>query len=267
MLLAALGVHIRLEASDPAVERWMSRRFSSLSVPENGTSAAVRYRYRTDGGTARLILPDGRAVAVRDACEASQRIEAGIVVELQRLRPDLLFLHSATLAYDGRAILLAARSGVGKSTTAWALLHHGFEYGSDELSPVDISSGRVLPYPRALALKRSTPRPYLPPAAAMRCDGTIYLRAPDLPSRVVGGPRAIAAIFLLERERVARRASIVPIGSAEAATRLYVTALNPLSHPDRGLASVVRIVRAVPCYRLSLATLESTCSTITAALS
>ena len=50
-------------------------------------------------------------------------------------------------------MLLAGASGNGKSTTAWALLHRGFQYLSDELAPLDLSAMTVHAFPHALCLK------------------------------------------------------------------------------------------------------------------
>ena len=42
-----------------------------------------------------------------------------------------------------KAFLIATASGTRKSTTARALLHHGFDYLSDEFAPVDLDSLRL----------------------------------------------------------------------------------------------------------------------------
>jgi hypothetical protein len=50
-----------------------------------------------------------------------------------------------------------------------------------------------------------------------------------------------------------------PISAAEAGARLYANALNLLAHADRGLAPVLTLARAVPCYAVSTANLRQTC--------
>ena len=85
-----------------------------------------------------------------------------LTIELQKLRPDLYFVHGAALEYEGKVCLLVGPSKSGKSVTTWALLNEGFRYLSDELAPVDPKTLDVYPYPRALWLRRRSPGPQLP---------------------------------------------------------------------------------------------------------
>src|ERR1044071_9118767 len=94
------------------------------------------------------------------------KFDKDLIIEAEKLRPDLYFVHAAVVAFRDRAIALVAPSGFGKSTTTWALLHHGFEYLSDEIAPIEPRTFRVLPFPRALCLKKTPPDGYpLPPGA------------------------------------------------------------------------------------------------------
>ena len=90
--------------------------------------------------------------------------EKDLTIELQKVRPALYFVHAAVLEYQGKGLMLIAASGGGKSTTTWALCHHGFRYLSDELGPVDVRTLKVVPYPHALNLKEAPPSPTTPSA-------------------------------------------------------------------------------------------------------
>jgi hypothetical protein len=91
-----------------------------------------------------------------------------LTIDLQKIRRELYFLHAASLSLAGQGLLIVAASGRGKSTTAWALLHHGFDYLSDELAPVDLGSLRVQFYPHALCLKKAPTLPYSLPERTLR---------------------------------------------------------------------------------------------------
>ena len=80
-------------------------------------------------------------------------LDKNITLTLQEQRPDLYFLHAAAVALDDRVAALAAPSGTGKSTMAFALLANQFVYFSDELTPIEPETLLVHPYPRALCLK------------------------------------------------------------------------------------------------------------------
>lgn len=260
MLLSALGVRISVESADAEFTRLFGLRYSRLVSPMDDEATDFRVRHRRDeSGAMHLLLPGGESVPVRDPAEALDRIDTEIVLALQRQRADLLFLHSATLVRDGRACLLAGPSGVGKSTTTWALLHHGFSYASDELSAVDVDTLTVFPYARALCLKRPPPASFALPPSAIRSGDRWFLPTEVLPTPVVHGSCPVAAVFVLERSANESAAKLQEIGAAEAAARLYPAVLNALAHPDRGLSPVLRVVRALPCFRLSLGPLDQNC--------
>lgn len=192
-------------------------------------------------------------------------LEKDITVELQKRRPDLYFLHSAALAWNGKACLLAAEAGSGKSTTTWALLHHGFRYLSDELSPVDPDTLEVFPYPHALCLKQPPPH-YRLPAETTDLGRTLHVPVCSLPSEAIMEPLPLAAVFLLKYRPDLGGSELRPLGPAEAGARLYLTALNALSHPDHGLDAAVRIAEQARCFAIDSADLPMTCALIRSAL-
>ena len=60
----------------------------------------------------------------------------------QRLSSEML--HATTVALDGRAVILAGRSGSGKSDLALRLLDRGFVLVSDDQTMVRKANGRLL---------------------------------------------------------------------------------------------------------------------------
>jgi hypothetical protein len=108
-----------------------------------------------------------------------------LTIDLQKIRRELYFLHAASLSLAGQGLLIVAASGRGKSTTAWALLHHGFDYLSDELAPVDLGSLRVQPYPHALCLKKAPPLPYSLPERTLRTSFDSARAVTQLPNSAV----------------------------------------------------------------------------------
>ena len=201
-----------------------------------------------------------------DPCDLLYVLEKDITIELQKRRPDLFFLHSAALDWRGKAYLLAAETGGGKSTTTWALLHHDFQYLTDELSPVDLPSMRVFPYPHALCLKRLPPAPYSLPADAVQLGRTIHVPTRSFPSRAISVPLPLGAVFLLKYCPELDAPNLRTIGPAEASARLYVNALNALAHPNHGLEAVAHVAEHVPCFAVSSAQLPATCALIRSAV-
>lgn len=211
------------------------------------------------------LIRDGQpALDCEDLGDLLYFLERDLTVELQKRRADLFFLHSASLDWRGKACLLAAESGSGKSTTTWGLLFHEFGYLSDELSPIDLESMHVLPYPHALNLKRSPAGPYPLPKEAIHLGATIRVPVRHLPGATILGSRPLGAVFLLAHRPELSAPEVRAIGPAEASARLYVNALNALAHPNHGLDAVVRIAEQVPCFSIASTELAMTCAKIAA---
>jgi hypothetical protein len=211
-----------------------------------------------------LVQRGQAAQAAADSSDLLFLLEKQITLELQMRRADLFFLHAAAIVLEGRACLLAAESGGGKSTTTWGMLHHGFDYLSDELSPVDIQSMRVFPYPHAICLKREPPDSHPLPVSALHLGRTIHIPACSLPGATVSEPRPLGAVFLLKYQPDLAEPEVRAIGPAEAGARLYANALNALAHSGHGLDPVARIAEQVSCFSVSSAELSSTCRLIRA---
>ncbi len=188
--------------------------------------------------------------------------EHDLTVEVQQRRRDLYFLHAATLERGGRAVLLVAESGAGKSTTAWGLLHHGFRYASDELAPIDLSSGRVHGFPHALCLKADPPAPYALPVGVLRTSRSRHVPVALLPCALAPCPLPLDAIVFLRYRPERHQPAIRPVAAAEATARLYVQALNPLAHPGDGIDAALQVVRGARCFGLEAAGLGATCELV-----
>ena len=188
--------------------------------------------------------------------------EQELVVAVQLKRPDLYFLHSAILEYRGEAVALIAPSGSGKSTTAWALLHKGFRYISDEMCAIDLAVMTLTGFAHALSLKRRPPEPFSLPKATLRTSRGYHVPVDALPA--VAPVRAIrlGAIFYVRYDRQAQAPECVPVGKAESCARLYANALNVLAHPGSGLDAAIRITQAVDSYSLVTCGLGESCERV-----
>jgi hypothetical protein len=192
-------------------------------------------------------------------------LDDALTVGVQHRRPDLLFIHAAAIARDGRVVLLVADSGGGKSTTTWASLHHGFALLSDELAPVEPASLLVHPFPRAICLKAFPPRPYDLPPGSVKASGAHYVATRFLPTRPSpAGPLAMLAFVSYSPEDP--EPSLREISAATSAARLYANGLNVLAHGGEGLDAVLSLSARVPSFVLRSGDLPRTCALLTEAL-
>ena len=244
-----------------AIARLLNANFAAFASTESGLEAQLDY---TIAGTQSFsVRRDGRAPIAHAATPGDllYEVEKDIVVELQRRNPQLFFLHSGAIAWQGRASLFVAESGSGKSTTTWAMLHHGYGYLSDEIAPVALDALEVHPYPHALCLKRPPPS-YPLPTATIRLDRTMHVPVQSLPAPLVNEPCPLDAIFLLRHDPTVTQPALRPMTVGEAAARLYVNALNALAHSDGGLDAVLHLAGNARCFALTTAGLPETCELV-----
>ena len=262
--LEILGLRVAVDCPDAAASDLVLGNCGAMIATPGRLEVDLGYRIRRDDSRAIYALTrgDDPPVACADLDDLCFALEKDLTVELQLRRPELLFLHAAAIEWQGFVVLLAAASKSGKSTTAWALLHHGFRFLSDELAPIDLTTMTVLPFPHALCLKHEPAPPYALPSDARRHGERIHVPTKALPGPTITAPRPLAAAFLLSYRSDLDQPELRALGAAEASARLYVTALNPLAHANQGLDAVVRIAESVPCFALASAGLAPTCELI-----
>jgi len=67
-----------------------------------------------------------------------------------------LIIHAAVIERAGRAMILPAPPGSGKSTLCAGLVARGWRLLSDELTLIDIDRRSVVPFPRPISLKNAS---------------------------------------------------------------------------------------------------------------
>ena len=256
-----LGRSVRVDCASPEIARLVAANFGSLATEPVSGAVDLAYAIDADDTAPAFVLraPEGATFVADGLDDLLFDLEKHLTISLQRRRPELLFLHAAAVARNGRAWLLAGDSGAGKSTTTWALLHHGWRYLSDELAPVDLVTGRVHPYPHALCLKRRPPPAYALPDAALHLGRTLHVPPDALPGAVERRPCPLGGIVFV-RYRAGLAAPVLrPLGRAEACARLYVVTLNALAHPGQGLDAAKWLAEHVPGHSLECDDLADAC--------
>lgn len=228
------------EAAEPADIVWRTRRVDSLPAePGAGNPIAIVRAAPTGSGTATdhifgydgrvrcrfRIDPDGSAISCRAIPEVSDRdlfsLFAEPVMRTVLVRRGLLSLHAAALARDGRAILIMADKGAGKSTLSWALQRRGWDLLADDLARVSAVDGIWSVYPGHRQTK-------LTPAAALafgHATETMPVRFDD------PGPAAYAALF-------DKRVLDSPESLAQPSVAVPLAALHFLTERDPSAADV-----------------------------
>jgi HprK-related kinase A len=222
---------VRLEPEKP----W--RRFFRPSV-------AIRGDY---------ILPDAAPLSLAHGLLAA---EMGMNLQMALGQKRYLLLHAATVEKDGRALVMTGESGAGKSTLAALLGERGWRLMGDEFALLDMETGLLLPFPRAISLKngaiavmeaevdfaRFGPRLDGTPKGAIR-----HLR-PNAEALALMGEGARPALILFPR--FGEAAAVRGVGQAEVFIRLTQASTNYVALGRPGFDALTRQVEGNPALAI-----------------
>ena len=100
--------------------------------------------------------PEGDPPTEKDLWGALIFVRNWIVESSLDRAEHLVSLHSAVVVRAGRAILLIGDAWAGKTTLTLRLVKKNFSYFSDDVAPIRLQDGRVLPFPKPIGIKHQT---------------------------------------------------------------------------------------------------------------
>jgi HprK-related kinase A len=175
-----------------------------------------------------------------------------------------LLLHAGVVELGGKAIILPALPGTGKSTLTAALAMRGFRLLSDEFGVVRFSDGQLLPLLRPVALKnesidviaRFAPRAAIGPRFPKTRKGTVAHLAPETDAVERRHEPAQPALIVFPRYDPQVELEIEPEMPSRAFGRLAVNSFNYEMLGPAAFDAVSRLVRSSRVYRLAYSDLD-----------
>ena len=165
-ILHAFGVTIEIVADQTDLFPLLEARLPPL-VPPGDAEPTIRYTVTTSASGQRVAVRGRRTVVMADSLDTlCDHLVTDLQSELARAAHGWTFIHAGVVAIDGRAIVLPAPSGGGKTTLVAALIRSGAEYASDEFAVID-RLARVHPYARPLRVRTPGQRLRSVPAAEL----------------------------------------------------------------------------------------------------
>lgn len=176
-----------------------------------------------------------------------------------------LIVHAAVVERSGRALVLPAPPGSGKSTLCAGLVNRGWRLLSDELALIDPASGAVAPLPRPVSLKnasidvirRFAPGAVLSATVHDTLKGSVaHMKPPKEAVRRAHEPAAPRWIVMPRYEAAASN-ELRPLSRGRAFMQLAESSFNYHVHARQGFELLVQTVQACECFEFVYSDLES----------
>ena len=195
---------------------------------------------------------------------AAPMLEAGLNWCVGTFAHQYVVIHAATLERGGRALLLPAPPGSGKSTLCAALMCRGWRLLSDEFALLDPQSRVLQPIPRPVALKGPSiallkawsPDAWLGPEVDNNeGERVAYLRPPAESVRA-SATMAVPGWIVVPTFEAGAPPIVESMSRARALVHLADNSFNYNLHGRIGFECLASIADIAPCVTLRYSALE-----------
>jgi HprK-related kinase A len=195
---------------------------------------------------------------------AAPMLEAALNWCVGNFAHQFVVIHAATLARGGRALLMPAPPGSGKSTLCAALMCRGWRLLSDEFALLDTETGALQPIPRPVALKgpsisllrRWSPDVWLGPEVDNNEGERVAYMRPPPESVQASTVSAVPGWILVPMFEAGAPPVVEAISRARAVMHLADSSFNYNLHGRVGFERLVSIADRAPCVTLRYSSLE-----------
>ncbi len=235
---------IAVSSNNAGVARDLANLFAPMIV-RSGASPIAKVHLQVLEDSARLLV-DGVVVSdARRASELLRRCYREVVSLYVERHPELVWLHAGCAAAQGQAVILPGDWGRGKTSLVLALCERGWSYFSDDVAPVNVAAGKVLPFPATPQVRSSTS------ADVRRIDlGTLPKSAASLDAYLVAAAPLPLSMIVLPHYKKGAAAELLDISPAEAVAELLESCLSFAKHEDAAVQRLCTLVEKLPVYRL-----------------
>ncbi len=175
-----------------------------------------------------------------------------------------LILHAAVVERGGRALIMPALPGSGKSTFCAALAHRGWRLLSDEVAILQWEDGRVVPATRPIGLKDASievikqfaPEAVIGPSWPGTPKGTVAHCLPSEDSIRRAAETVQARWLIFPAYRAGAATELTPISQPRALVYAAADSFNYSVLGTEGFAALARLIDACDCYELTYSDLH-----------
>ena len=259
----AIDFRFTVETDIPGAFETVDRLFAPFR--DDGSDGHRRtYRLgtsRSEPGLFELLVDGGSIQRPPSAGSMLEWIIADMTTEAVTQTADLVCVHASAAALDGRAIVLPAPAGHGKSTTVVGLVRAGWDLLTDEAALFDLRDDLLHPFPRPMALSDASMAVLPGLADSLPASYEVFRRldhhltADDIRPGALGSPAKVAFV-VFPSYAPGRTTELVPLSRSEALMKMLRGTFNLERVGARGVETLGRVVGAADCYRLNIGALE-----------
>jgi hypothetical protein len=197
-----------------------------------------------------------------DLAGVMARLEPALVLTAIDATPHLLSLHGGVLAKGACGLLMPAPSGSGKTTLTAALNRQGWDFGTDEITLLDMDAGALRVAPLSACIKEGS-WPVLASRAASLSEQPVHDRAGKrvryLPpiGRTIERCRATHVVFPRYADDAAAPSELAPLSRSAGLQRLFAECVSvPRRLSAKEAGQVVEWARALKFFELTFANMS-----------
>ncbi|MET0961393.1 MAG: HprK-related kinase A [Noviherbaspirillum sp.] len=218
-------------------------------APPRGLRRWIRPQvaFHFDGEAPFKPLPRNQAFAM---------FEWGLNWCVSSLANHYLIIHAAVIEKNGRAAILPAPPGSGKSTLCAVLIRHGWRLLSDELALVRRSDFRLMPLPRPVSLKnasidvmkRHAPDAVFSPSVSDTVKGTVAQMKAPAASIARADETALPGWVVFPRYEGGTPLTLTPVPRTRAFMRVADNAFNYAQLGAEAFEALAGVIAQSDCY-------------------
>lgn len=268
---------VRVQGDSPPLATQLRAAYAEFPFAAGGAWADVHCRLDVSRGLRRWLRP--QVVFRSDGREIFSPFPADSPLPLfewgcnwligQRLNHHLL-LHAGVVEKQGRALVLPATPGSGKSTLTAALTQRGWRLLSDEFGVLDLDAGLFRPMLKPVALKnasidviqRFAPAAAFGPRFPKTRKGTVSHMAPSAHAVDARRRGAAPGLVILPRWQAGHPTRWEPIEPDVTFAALAFNAFNYQLIGEAAFDAVVTLARTCPAWRLTYSDLDEVVQTL-----
>ncbi len=244
LYVAFNGHQVAVSSNVPEIIEMVEHGFSEMLEPEPANIFGKLEVFR-EGEKYHIVGNNMDSEAYKSLDDILKWFSQEVIHYMTLANPDLLWFHAGAAAYRDNAVIFPGVWGSGKSTLVTSLCEDGWAYLSDDIVPIEMNSGRVLPFHRTPTVRKNSGQEMPSHRLGELQKITINLNQESLCQK----PARIVAILFPFYDH-GSSARITPQSPANAALELLACGMNYGKHGEVAVRYVCDLMEQIPASRL-----------------